>query len=120
VNNDSEFDPLDSLLAQPPLIADRGFSQRLSREFKKTTPVRSKIFVLSGILWLVLAFTLASPQLLFEDLTSLLTVINISEQFDVFSTGLISIDSTALRTFYPSALAFVLSIAAVFSMLLKD
>lgn len=124
MNDNSDFDPLDRILAQPALIADRGFSERISaqltRDFRKTISKRSKIFALAGFIWLALLVTVASPLALFEDMTGLLTMINFSEQLTILSSASSSIDYTALQTSYPGILAFVVSVTAVLSLLSKN
>lgn len=124
MNDNSDFDPLDRILSQPALIADRGFSERISaqltRDFRKTISKRSKVFALAGFIWLTLLVTVASPLALFEDMTGLLTMINFSEQLTILSSASSSIDYTALQTSYPGILAFVVSVTAVLSLLSKN
>ena len=124
MNSNPEFDPLDRMLAQPALITDRGFSERVStqlgREFKKTISPRTKLFALAGIIWLALLITVASPLTLFEDLYGLLTMIDLSEQLSNLNSVSSAIDYTALQTSYPLILGFGLSLTAVLSLLLKD
>lgn len=124
MNDNSEFDPLDRILAQPALIADRGFSERIStelvRESRKTISQRTKIFALAGFIWLALLITVASPLALLEDLYRLLTMIDLSEQLSILNSASSSIDYTALQTSYPIILGFGLSLAAVLNLLLKD
>lgn len=115
MKDNSEFDSLEELLAQPPLIADRGFSERIStritRESRKTISQRGKIFSLAGVIWLALVVSLTSPLALFENLYGLLINLNSASS---------SIDYTALQSSYPIMLALALSLAAAFSLLSKN
>lgn len=124
MKDNPEIDPLDEILAQPALIANRGFSERVStelaREFKKTISPRSKIFALTGFIWLTLVVSLASPLALIENLYGLLTMIDYNEQLSILNSASSSIDYTALQTSYPGLLGVVLSLVAVFSLLLKN
>lgn len=124
MNDIPGINPLDKILAQPALIADRGFSERvrteLATEFRKTISPRSKIFALAGFIWLALVFSLASPLALVEALYGLLTTIDYNEQLSILNSASSSIDYAALQTSYPGILGLVLSLVAVSSLLLKN
>ncbi len=66
----SEFDPLDQLLAQPAVIADRGFSQRLAHKLHKPPMKREHVFMGMGAAWLLLASVFGSPRALLQSLES--------------------------------------------------
>jgi len=128
VSDNLEFDALDKMLAQPALIADRGFSERVSGKLGKTISMRSKVFVAAVIGWLALILSLGSPQALYEDLSKLVMLFNFSAQFDFVSTQigfldyttLQSIDYTTLQSSVISLIVFALSTAAVSSLLLRN
>ncbi len=120
VSNNSEFDALDKILAQPALIADRGFSERVGGKLGKTISMHSKVFVAAVIGWLALILSLGSPQALYEDLSKLVMLFNFSAQFDFVSTQVGFLDYPTLQSSFISLIVFALSIAAVSSLLLRN
>ena len=70
MSDNLDSDALDMMLAQPALIADRGFSERVSGKLGKTISMRSKVFVAAVIGWL--ALTLQYPSLNVEQWRSAL------------------------------------------------
>jgi hypothetical protein len=128
VSNNLESDALDMMLAQPALIADQGFSERVRGKLGKTISMRSKVFVAAVIGWLALTLSLGSPQAIYEDLNKLVRLFNFSEQVNFVSTQigslgystLQSIDYTSPQSSVISLIVFALSIAAVSSMLLRN
>ena len=66
----SEIDPLDVLLAQPAVIADRGFSSRLGQKLYKPPVKREHVFMGMGAAWLLLASVFGSPRALLQSLES--------------------------------------------------
>lgn len=128
MTDDLDFDALDKMLAQPALIADRGFSERVSGKFRKTISSRSKLFALAVAGWLALSMTVMSPQVFFEEVNRLLRLFNFSEQFNFIRTqigsldysSLQSIDYSAMQSSLISLIIFALAIAAVSSTFLRN
>ena len=120
MSDNLELDALDKMLAQPALVADRGFSERVGGKLGKTVSMRSKVFVAAAIGWLALSMSLGSPQAFYEDLSKLATLFNFSEQIDFVSTQLGFLDYTTLQSSSISLIVFALSVAAVSSMLLRN
>ena len=128
MNNSSDFDPLDNMLAQPALIADKGFSERVSSKLVTGISLRDKLFAGAGIFWLTLIVAVVSPQAVYEDLSSLAAMLDFSEQLNLLSTQVRSIDYTSLQLMDYTALqsssigllVAAMSIAAVFSLLSRN
>ncbi|PCJ16806.1 MAG: hypothetical protein COA96_18210 [SAR86 cluster bacterium] len=122
--DNSKIDSLDRMLAQPALIADRGFSEQLGRNLSKTFSLRSKFFALAGVSWLALVLVVSSPRQLIEHLFSLLAMINISDQLQVLNNSLVTsisaVGYSAEPISYLGLLALVLLLFAVFSLVIKD
>lgn len=124
MNDNTDFDSLERMLAQPALIADQGFSESISeelaRESRKTISLRTKVFMLAGCAWLVLVLATASPPALTEALAGMLTSLSFSEQLSLLGSSSGSIDYTILLASYPSLLAFLFSVAAFYNILSKN
>ena len=61
-NQQPGYDPLDNLLAQPAIVADRGFSARIGREIHKPARRRSLVFVAMAACWASIVVLFTSPQ----------------------------------------------------------
>ena len=128
MSDNLEFDALDKLLAQPALIADRGFSERVSSRPGRTISTRRKVFVAAVVGWLALSLSLGSPRAFYENLGKLVRLFDFSEQFNIVSTQvgfldytpLQSIDYTTLQSSFISLTVIALSVAAVSSMLWRN
>jgi len=120
MNGSIDQDPLDDLLANSALIADRGFSERLRYNLSKATSLRFKIFASMGGIWLVLAVFLVSPRTLYERLSSITENFNFIELGSMLS---IELNYTGLSSMQLPMLYIVillLSIPAIFSFMLSD
>jgi len=128
VNNNSSFDPLDRMLAQPALIADKGFSERVGIKLATGISLRDKLFAGAGIFWLTLIVAVVSPQAVYEDLYSLAAMVDFSEQLNLLNTQIRSIDYTSMQSIDYTVLqssnigllAAAMSIAGVFSLLSRN
>ncbi|MEQ8952922.1 MAG: hypothetical protein RL120_02240 [Gammaproteobacteria bacterium] len=58
----AHHDRLDRLLAQPPQIADRGFTGQLQSRLGKTSRARPVIFAAAAIIWVLLALAAISYE----------------------------------------------------------
>jgi len=125
VNNNSSFDSLDRMLAQPALIADKGFSERVGSKLATGISLREKLFAGAGVFRLTLIAAVVSPQSAYEGLYSLAAMVDFSEQLNLLSTqirsidysSLQSVDYTVLQSSNIGLLVAAMSIAAVFSLL---
>ena len=128
MNNNSGFDPLENRLAQPALIADKGFSKRVGSKLGIGISLRDKIFAGAGIFWLILIVAVVSPQAVYEDLYSLAAMLDFSEQLNLLSTQVRSIDYTSMQSMDYTVLqssnigllVAAMSIAAIFSLLSRN
>ena len=128
MNNNSGFDPLENMLAQPALIADKGFSERVGSKLGTGISLRNKLFAGAGVFWLILIVAVVSPQAVYEDLYSLAAMVDFSEQLNLLSTQVRSIDYTSLQSMDYTVLqsssigllVAAMSIAAVFSLLSRN
>ena len=128
MNNNSGFDPLENMLAQPALIADKGFSERVGSKLGTGISLRDKLFAGAGVFWLILIVAVVSPQAVYEDLYSLAAMVDFSEQLNLLSTQVRSIDYTSLQSMDYTVLqsssigllVAAMSIAAVFSLLSRN
>ena len=82
-NNQQEYDPLEELLAQPALIADRGFSAGVWLRLHNDSQLRIKIFASVSACWAVFALLFTSPQAFKARMTRLGSVLD----FSVFSVA---------------------------------
>ena len=128
MNNNSGFDPLDRMLAQPALIADKGFSERVGSKLGTSISLRDNLFAGAGVVWLILIVAVVSPQAVYEDLYRLAAMVDFSEQLNLLSTQVRSIDYTSLQSMDYTVLqsssigllVAAMSIAAVFSLLSRN
>ncbi|MEP5766693.1 MAG: hypothetical protein ABJ308_18995 [Halieaceae bacterium] len=67
----SGHDPLDQLLAQPALLADRGFSTRVARELHAPASRRRLVFVAMAACWATIVALFTSPQAIMSTMARL-------------------------------------------------
>lgn len=115
-------DPLDRMLSRPAAIADHEFSSNIHKQLQKSAKQNLKIFGVAGILWLLLAVTLASPaQLLVQVRLFLDGIVNVATG----STNVVELVRAELAqspeiAFTPGlAVLFVLAIVGLFSYFRK-
>jgi len=119
VNDNSDFDQLDALLAQPAVIADRGFSERVEQRLGKANTARRNVFLITGFCWLALVLIWASPQALYADFSTLLLSLDIGSSYSTVLSQIQSLSSSVEQLPYPTLAAAVLSLAAVASMVVR-
>jgi hypothetical protein len=119
VNNNSDFDQLDALLAQPAVIADRGFSGRVVQRIGKLNTTRRNLFLITGFCWLALALIAASPQAIYADFSTLALSLDIRSIYPYVLSQIQSLSSSAQALPYPTLAAAFFSLAAVASMAIR-
>jgi hypothetical protein len=119
VNDNSDFDQLDALLAQPAVIADRGFSERVKQRIEKSNNARRNIFLITGFCWLALVLISASPQAIYADFSTLVLSLDIGSIYSYILSQFQSLSSSAQQLPYPTLAAALLSLAAVASMVVR-
>jgi hypothetical protein len=119
VNDNSDFDQLDALLAKPAVIADRGFSERVEQRMVKLNTARRNVFLVTGFCWLALVLIAASPQAIYADFSTLALSLDISSIYSYVLSQSQSISDTAQALPYPTVAAALLSLAAVASMAIR-
>lgn len=113
MNDDTEYDRLDELLARPALSADRGFAERVVHEARKTNRSRHYLFLGAGISWLLLMLIAASPQAIYADLLTLAQSLESVSLYDLASNQLEFASSTAAQLPYSAATLALLALAAL-------
>ncbi len=119
MNNDSEFDRLDNLLAQPASIADRGFSRRVEQKILKLHSARSKLFLITGLCWLALVFIAASPQAIYADFSNLAMTLDLGSLYAILLSESQSLISSLQQLPTTTLAAALLSVAAVISTAIR-
>lgn len=119
MNDNLEFEQLDKLLAQPALLADKGFSEKLNHRFNKLNTARRNVFLVTGLSWFVLMIITVSPQALFANLYTLAMAMDISSVFIYLGQQYQSFNLTNLQSSYSTVAVITLSVAAVLSMAVR-
>ena len=119
MNDNSDFDQLDALLAQPAVIADRGFSERVAQKMRRLNTARRNIFLITGFCWLALVLIAASPQAIYTDFSTLALSLDISSIYSSVLNQIQSLSGSAQQLPYPTLAAALLSFAAVASMAIR-
>ena len=119
MNNSSDFDRLDELLAQPALIADRGFSTGVELRIGRLNTKRRNVFLLTGLCWLALVILAASPQAIYADLATLAMSLDIGSIYAYAAEQIRSLSGSTAQPPYKALGAAFLSIAAVLSMAVR-
>lgn len=119
MNDNSNFDQLDALLAQAPELSDRGFSDRVRLQTGKLNRTRRRVFLVTGLCWLVLMVIAASPQAIYTDILSIALTFDVSN-FYSFALNQIQILSSSVQQLpYPTLAAGLLSLAAITSIAVR-
>lgn len=116
MNEDSDFDQLDALLAQSVVIADRSFSDRVEQRIGKLHTARRNIFLITGLCWLALVVIAESPQAIYTDFSTLALSLDINSIYSYVLSQFESLSGSAQQLPYPTLDAALLSLAAVASM----
>jgi hypothetical protein len=119
VNDNSDFDQLDALLAQPAVIADRGFTERVEQRIDKSNTARRNVFLITGFCWLALVLISTSPQAIYADFSTLVLSLDIGNLYSYGLSEFQSLSSSALQLPYPTIAAALLSLAAAASMVVR-
>jgi len=119
VNDTSDLNQLDALLAQPAVIADRGFSERVEQRIGKLNTARRNLFLITGFCWLALVLVAASPQAIYTDFSALVLSLDIGSLYPNALSQLQSLSGSAQQLPYPTIAAALLSLAAVASMVVR-
>jgi len=119
VNDNSDFDQLDALLAQPAVIADRGFSERVEQRMSKSNTARRNVFLITGLCWLALVLIAASPQAFYLDFSTLVLSLDIGSIYSTVLSQFQSLSGSVQQLPYPTLAAALLSLAAVASMVVR-
>lgn len=119
MNDNSDFDQLDALLAQPATIADRGFSERVEQRIRRSNTARRNLFLVTGFGWLALMLIAASPQAIYVDLTTIATSLDLAS----IGAAIDYLYQTVSNPLQPMPVttiaATVISLAAVISMAVR-
>lgn len=119
MNDNSDFDQLDALLAQPALLADRGFSERVAQRLRRFASVRRNIFLITGLCWLALVFIAASPEALYAAFSTLVLSLDVASIYSSLSSQIQSLGGITQQLPYTTVAATVLSLAAVASIAIR-
>lgn len=119
MNDDSDFDQLDTLLAQPAAVADRGFSERVEQRIGKLNTARRNVFLITGFCWLALVLIAASPQAIYADFSTLALSLDINSIYSYVLSQFQALSGSAQQIPFPTLAAAILSLAAVASMTIR-
>lgn len=120
MNDNSDFDQLDALLAKPAVIANRGFSERVEHRMVKLNTARRNVFLVTGFCWLALVLIAASPQAIYADFSTLALSLDIGNIYPYLLSQFQSLSGSAQQLPYPTLAAALLSLAAVASMAIRS
>ncbi|MBL4572672.1 MAG: hypothetical protein JKY86_06325 [Gammaproteobacteria bacterium] len=119
MNDNSDFDQLDALLAQSAVIADRGFSERVKQRIGKSNTIRRNVFLITGLCWLALVLIFASPQAIYTDFSTLALSLDIGNIYSYALSQFPSLSDSVRQLSYPTLAAGLVSLAAVTSMAVR-
>lgn len=117
MNSDSDFDPLDRILANAAQISDSGFSRKLRAQLGKSASGRNRIFAAVGGCWLVLALVFASPQAAYDKYLALAAVFT---PLETLANSLSIADATTMSLPTVSVAIILFSICGAFGLLIVD
>lgn len=113
MNDESNFDQLDELLARPANIIDKGFSARVASQTNRLNRTRRNLFLVTGLGWFVLMLAAAAPQALYGNLTTLAMSFNLADLYAVANDQLQSLSLTSDETPYTTLTAAGLALIAL-------
>lgn|GEM_PF-5997973 len=113
MNDDTDFEQLDALLARPATPADRGFSERVVLRAGKSQRTRRYLFLAMGLCWFVLMFVAASPQAIYADLMTLAQSLETISLRNTVSDQIEFATSAARQLPYSTATLLLLALAAL-------
>jgi len=119
LNNKSDFEKLDSLLANPPRLADRGFSERIDKQVRKSTIRRRNVFLITGASWLLLTFIATSPQAIYGDMATTILSLDLAGLYSNSTQLLQSLVDAVRQMPYTTIATVIISGAAVLSMAIR-
>ncbi len=119
MNDDPDFDQIESLLRRPAVIADRGFSERVALQTIKLSKARRKLFLITGLCWFVLILLAASPQAIYTDIVMLAQSLDIGGFYPTAITYIQSVIASPEQLPFTAIAATILSFAAVASMAIR-
>ena len=114
-----ESDKLDTLLARPALLADRGFSKRVALRTNYTRNRRRNLFLFMGLAWFVLMFITASPQSIYADVITLAQSLDIGSLYSYVLSHIQSVIASPEQLPYSTIAAAVLSLLAIGSITVR-
>lgn len=117
--DDLESDQLDTLLARPALLADRGFSKRVALRASYARNRRRNLFLLMGLAWFVLMFITASPQAVVADIVTLAQSLDIGSLYPYVLDRIQSFIAAPEQLPYSTIAAAVLSLLAIASITIR-
>ena len=119
MNDNSDFDQLDALLARPAVMADRGFSERVMRRARNLHRTRRNLFLLMGLGWFLLMFIAATPQAIYTDMSTLTQSLDIGSLYPYVLGNIQSAIASPEQLPFTEIAVAMLSLAAVVSMAIR-
>jgi len=119
VNENSEFEQLERLLAHPPALADRGFSERVESRIGRSNSARRNLFLVTGFSWLALMLIAASPQSIYADLMTIASSLDLTSIGSAINYLSQSLSNPTLQVPYTTVGATIISFVAVISMAVR-
>ncbi len=119
MNDNSDFDELDALLARPAMIIDAGFSERVTQQTRNLHKTRRNLFLLIGLVWFVLISIAASPQAITGDMITLAQSLEIGSLYPTVISHIQSAMASLEQLPVATIAAAILSLAAVAGMAIR-
>jgi len=119
MNSNSGFNELDALLAKPPTLSDRGFSERINKQIERSNIARRNLFLITGLSWLLLTFIASSPQAIYGDLATVALSLDIASLYSGSAELLQSLIDAIQKMPYTTIATAIISAAAVLGMAIR-
>ncbi len=119
MNDNSDFDQLDALLARPAVLADRGFSERVTGRMRNLHKTRRMLFLVMGLGWLLLMFVAGSGQAVTADVITLVRSLELGSLYPYLLSHIQSAITSPEQLPFTTIAVAILSLAAVASMAIR-
>ena len=119
MKGNTEIDQLDALLAQPAEFSDQGFSERVALRASRQFGMRRRLFVATGVCWVLLMFVAGSPQAIFADISRIGQSLNIGGVYSFVLEQVQAALASPEQLLYATIATAILSVTAVISMAVR-
>jgi len=100
-------------------MADRGFSERIDTQIRRSNSARRNVFLITGASWLLLTFIASSPQAIYGDLATIVLSLDLASFYTGSVELLQSLVYAVQQMPYSTIATAIISGAAVLSMAIR-